>query len=1327
MVLNSTVTCNNLINESEEQQQQQSPQLVVNTTDFNNEDLEEFVNISEEIERTSRERRSLRKRSKSRSNTMVVATMTREEIFESTNVDDDDDQFLNALEHQTSYEAGKDRAALVSSIENLMKYFDEEVNVVDDSLIKTSPVKKVTKGKVASAVASLRNKCSLTPSPLSKRKKQQLEVKANIQELKKKYETSMETEASPSPKPTKTKSPKLSRKTKVKQMALLFNSKINSMIRSSSPEPQTPEPISPGLESIASPNFTSTLKPKSPKLKNKFTFVTKLPSPKPSPLFKRKSLQKAPSISSLNNSPAMKRKELQKQPSTTCLVAENVFSQLSVKDKALLYNKFIADMSKQNPKFSKHAEVLESNVKKEIQRGEVICEKQDSVKHLRDTLEAKLTPTKTFSKTLQRFKRTTSKLSLDTTPKSKEYEDLLQNDISCSLLEDDSQDLLHVSTLTVVLKSSPESKKSTLNTNKGQRKKKDVTFSEDNSIIEPSYASTSTFKRTQKMIRSSFGVEPYAPPKKIRRTRHERLAPKMFFQNQHLEKLFYHWLKEKNGVAFDITPVNNSNDIIEIVPKNSRDNVLPAQEVQEILEAAITKLEANKQEQHILATNNDAIALIKNTLENEQSLEKSVIEVELPLEVEIPAEENKDIETEDSDLGLTSITKTTSEDSQTELPTQEVSNLMAKPLRKKKLRRSLTLRKESSLLESNNLFSTDSDSDCKTPNTKIQSCTLPKSKKCSNYVKKLIFKTLNNTMPLEQPSLVNNELSILELDTSLIRQVNSPSKIKNAYTLTVMSSPSPHSESDFYDSDLPRTPMKEASRSWPSLLEACLDEEPYVLKDKSVSTEFTDLAKSKQEQQKLLMDSFIDQGFETGSNDMDSPLRMPRKIANDIEKSITKRENPKNFSTPNKDKPVQQVFTAQCGSVVSHTISPIASNSSPRRPASLTMTVIKEDSNMEDSEESHYTPSSLNDSATFFTQDSLSQQTDSPLGVTHKVNSSQFWITSGDFTAAITIDHYESERLMLLCNIYGQKSLETREMNFGIDDQKFCYDSSATSDEIIKKVPKVNNCSQYWFSTGDVLIPFNGKQMSSKKIQTFFNYIREFMEESGSLRFGIDSYEFSNIYQQSPNCTTLFNGNTWTQAIAPISPLKTSDLDQSDVESEEFERSLTFSAISQHSDTASLKSDDLINPQQSSFRTQHSSGSLEQIFEDARHLNLSKTQTDKQALESQFTVPEMLKTLQNQQTKLKSLEERMLSCTETSGNQKVIEINESPEYMRKLRSIISAIDNIGRGNGFNACTIEQLESFMFFLSRYADLCLANCTAHIEKILDVVMNQRSFQL
>lgn len=391
------------------------------------------------------------------------------------------------------------------------------------------------------------------------------------------------------------------------------------------------------------------------------------------------------------------------------------------------------------------------------------------------------------------------------------------------------------------------------------------------------------------------------------------------------------------------------------------------------------------------------------------------------------------------------------------------------------------------------------------------------------------------------------------------------------------------------------------------------------------------------------------------------------------------------------------------------------------------MQVIKEDCLLEEeSQQLEYTPSNYNESASFFSSDATHNSSAPPLGVTHKVESSQFWISFGDFTAAMNIHFYEAERLMLLSNIFAQKCMENRDMTFGIDDQKFSPDCCLSSEEIRKKMPQMDNCSQYWFATGEVLLPFAGKPMTAQKIRSFFGYIREFKETDCTLRFGIDSYEFSNI-AQSP--TTTDATYTWPSA----SPIKTSDLDQSDFESVELEQSISFSGLcSNQSDSGSIKSEELQTTNhllQQTYSTQDDEAvdSLEQIFEDARHLNLSKTHTDKLALESQFTVPEMLKTLHTQQVKLKSLEERMVSCANPATGKNMDQFRESPEYMRKLRSIISAIDNIGRGNnGFNACSIEQLESFMFFLSRYADLCLANCTEHIEKILDVVMNQRSFQ-
>ncbi|XP_019893404.1 uncharacterized protein LOC109613229 [Musca domestica] len=1394
--------------------------LVVNTTDFKDHDFDDFVTLSEAIERNNRQRRSQRR---PRHHTMV-ATMTREELFECTNVDDD--QFLNALEHQNELDASMNKTVLLRSIDNLMKYFDEDVQVPDSSG-KSTPVKLRAKGKVASAVASFRSKAQKTPSPMAKRKsKPTAEVALShnsssvVGELKKRYEQSPKPEdkenfspnktltlspkmlkrsrvkqmaalmlspeagAKPSQSPLKsaTMSPKMLRKSKVKQMALLFNNKMNSIMRKCptpnqeevkpkdelEEEPQTPtEPISPGLSSIASPNFTSTLvKPKSPKLKPKMpTFIAKLPSPRASPLFKRRQLNKTASISSLSlaASPS-KKKPLERQPSTTCLVAESVFQQLSVKDKALLYNKFIEDMSRKNPKFSKHGQVLENNVKKEISRGEVVCERQGTVKHLRASLEAKITPTKSstpnaLTKTLQRFKKSPG---LDSTPpkaKARKFEDLNgpqtpghnNTTTTFSQEDDDTEDPLHVSTLTVILKPSPEAKKYATKP-RTARKKRDVRFLSDLGVIGPQ----TTFKRTQEMIRSSVLVEPFAPPKKIRRTQHERLAPKMFFQNQHLEKLFYNWLKEKNGVVFDITPVHNKRDVIEIVPKNSRDNVIPKDKVDQLLEQAINKLEAQETREES-TKEQSAIEIIKETLEEKSSIDVSVIEVELPIEEpEQDGQKEKEDKTEtkkenlphedlsqsqeslDSDLGVASITKTSSEDSNTEkdsLDTPVARAETQKPLRKKKLRRSLTWKKDYSLVDVNPIASTDSDSDCRSLSNKSLTGTLSKSKKCSAYVKKLLFKTINSSLSSEQASQASvgagQELSVLELDRSLMRQINSPSKIKDAYTLTVMSSPSPPTESEYGDSDLPRSPCKDISRSWPSLLEAGCEEADNFgrqqLKHKSVSTEFTDLEKNKLEleQDRLMMDSFIDQGFETGSNEMESPIRLPRKSmsSGELEKP---EENPKNFSTPNKENPIQRMFTAsqQGQANQKHMISPIPLNS-PHHLKHHTMQVIKEDCSLEDSQELEYSNSSesyhmagsyFNGEVSYAGQRSYSSSTSHPsLGVSHKVESSQFWISFGDFTTAMNIHFYESERLMLLSNIFSQKCAENRDMSFGIDSQKFSAECPLSQEDILKKIPQMENCSQYWFSTGDVLLPFAGKPMTPAKIQAFFSYIREFMvDNQGQLRFGIDSYEFSNF----PNLTPTSTNATYSWP-SVSSPLKTSDLDQSDFESVELEQSISFSALGNQSDTGSIKSEE-------------SPDALEQLFEDARNLNLSKTQTDKLAMASELTVPEMLKTLHNQQEKLKSLEERMLHCgplnsSTTSSGKNLEQFRESPEYMRKLRSIIAAIDNIGRGNnGFNACSIEQLESFMFFLSRYADLCLANCTAHIEKILDVVMHQRSFQ-
>ncbi|TMW45100.1 hypothetical protein DOY81_009820 [Sarcophaga bullata] len=473
--------------------------------------------------------------------------------------------------------------------------------------------------------------------------------------------------------------------------------------------------------------------------------------------------------------------------------------------------------------------------------------------------------------------------------------------------------------------------------------KKNVTFEVDVKSSSP------LLKRPQKLIRASSAVEPLAPPKKIRRTKHDRFRPKIFFKNAHLEQLFYHWLKEQNGVSFDITAIGNQQNVIEILAANSADDILPAEEFQKMLEDAINKLEDEQ----------DAIVLIKNAMDDEQVLEKSVIELELPLNIT-----NKESGSDGNEnLDLSSITKTTSMDSQMDLNAQDV----VQPLRKRKSRRCLSLRRNNSMSETATqcgttiITTTDSDSDAKAEKLQTQqqpqpqSCTLPKSSKCSNYVKKLIFKDQQQNL-----TICSNELSIVELDGSWMRKVNSPSKIKNAYTLTVISSPSPATGSGSSEDDLP---TQKSSRSWPSLTEAEIIDKERRLKDESDNTKQQTMeCKLAQEKLKVLMDNFIDQGFETGSNDMESPMKLNRKPS-----------NPQNYSTPNKTQSLQQNFNAN-----DSTLSPIRHNNPRRQPSNLNMTVIQEHNSCQDLEKS-------DKSATFL----IEQQT-----ATYTIPScSQFWIT----------------------------------------------------------------------------------------------------------------------------------------------------------------------------------------------------------------------------------------------------------------------------------------------------------------------------------------------
>lgn len=482
-------------------------ELIVDTAAMNSEDLSELIQLNAEIE----ERRSRHSQNQCSEDGrgLLRATMTREELFEVSSLDDD--RFLTALEYQNSYVPPSRLQVTdldLSSIENLMKYFDEEVPVTPSKSLTTNCT-----GKVASAIAKLSSQQSSTVT--SPRQPKPDSGKQKISELKQKYEQKLPQEKQDSQLAT----PQVVRGSrlpmKVKEMAQLFNTKFNQVMRR-----------------VETPHYSELHN----ELSRSLSPVPKSPGP--------------------------------------CLVAEDVFRELSVKDKVLLFNKFVSDFAAKHPKFNEHAADLRAQAKRQMARGEVVAEQQASVKHLAQELEAKCSLQAT---PVPRMRSLPVAAASTLTPASVAAQSTTT-----------TPSKLHVSTLTVVLKPSPERRVFPLSTFSGQQ-----------------CESQSSQKRNLAAIRSAMPTEAYAPPKKIRRTRQERSGNDThpFFQNEPLENLFYNWLSAENGVLFDITSVANREQTIEIATSfceelpisqataSSIGDMSQKSAVERLLEEAIAKLE----------------------------------------------------------------------------------------------------------------------------------------------------------------------------------------------------------------------------------------------------------------------------------------------------------------------------------------------------------------------------------------------------------------------------------------------------------------------------------------------------------------------------------------------------------------------------------------------------------------------------------------------------------------------------------------------------------------------------------------------------------------
>ncbi|XP_037820056.1 uncharacterized protein LOC119609375 [Lucilia sericata] len=966
---------------------------------------------------------------------------------------------------------------------------------------------------------------------------------------------------------SKPKSPKKLKKSKVKQMASMFNTKISQLIKRDSEVGKyaalvnefSPEP---------KPQPRATFEKPVPKPRTRFT---KPKAPVPSPRLK-----------TLN--------KVGEKPSA-CFVAEEVFAKLSVKDKAKFYTQFVEEMSKKNPQFGKHAQLMETSSNKDGNQGGVIVEKQATVKELLKELELNnaLTKPNKALQSLNSIKRdfdayTTTAVNTSIPCKAKEFEDIL----------------------------------------------------EKNKIKQEKNKSLCSLPDTTE-------------------TQQQDLTSNSIFQNQQLEDLFFSWFKEKHDNDDCVEDLSNQSEVDEEKQKSAIDR---------LLEEAIAKLEIIEAEQN------------------------TQVPIPMPRKKKSSSSSTTSSGTEESESGLSSLPKNTSEESQAENQTTKTENSEngfefakpLKPLRKKKLRKNALIKSEV-----NQITSTDSESDSKQAETKLKN-------------KKLFIQPAQQ-QPLEKVKPESEE-SLAELDESLMRVVNSPRKIKSAYTLTVLETPL----------CTPRSSLNIA-KPQPS------------------------------------SDTLTDQGFETATNDIDSPFKRisTPDMTNSPMSTLNRSKNNFGFSTPIKAQE-HHTFTATGTGSAKQLFSPISKPLKNRRKSlydvesrrnSLAMQVIREDQPLEAQEtysSNLYSQTEQRFFANAPTMEMSQETTNKPVQKT-----SQFWIKCGDFSVALEINYNEAERLRLLYEIFSQTSCETKDLHFGIDDQKFSVHGPYEMDNTSKRMPASKGSSHYWFSTGDLAIPFSGKYLTAQKIQRIFRVIKETVEETGILRFGVDEVEFSNVpefwYQpakfsvesQYSMLVGLQSGDSnglegrskyaWPHS----KPVMISDLDESD-NYEEIERGrLSFSPFgSNHYDLASLDNEELSMPRNSqammsleSYCGEYESEPLDQLFDD------SFSQASEQS--RNLSLPEIVNTVQNEQQRLGGIQEQLANYTKPSyvGKDSLDGLKGTPEYVEQLKDIVTDISNIGNTDNFKSCSVQELESYMHFLSRYAEICLSKCSKHMDTVLNAL--------
>ncbi|XP_011293773.1 uncharacterized protein LOC105262021 [Musca domestica] len=677
---------------------------------------------------------------------------------------------------------------------------------------------------------------------------------------------------------------------------------------------------------------------------------------------------------------------------------------------------------------------------------------------------------------------------------------------------------------------------------------------------------------------------------------------------------------------------------------------------------------------------------------------------------EVESTSGKNSETEDS-----METKITSEESPIENGAQRGTPI--KPQRKKKLRRSLSWRKDNSLVETRTLSSTDSETENKMQATRI---------------------ALARPRPQGKFKSPNEEANHSQL------QLRPAKGILNTSL------------------NLKRLPISDQS-----LISSC-----------SSSS-----AGRRQTNSRQISDSF-DLGFETGSNEFDSPIRRKSKSQGILNRSLGKfEENQRCYSTPIKRQGSRNLSSAfnETGSVAQQSVSPIPISRSAkpprhrsvydtdsRRSSSIAMQVIREDHSWElDDKELSRSQSNAN----LMYNNASTREMEDTRRKEPMPESSRFWIKSGDFYVALEIFPNEAERLKLLYEIFRQRCPDNKPINFGIDGQKFGLRGKQEDTHISQRLPSSNQeSSHYWFSTEDMTLPFSGKYLSPEKIQRLFAFLKVSVKETGELHFGIDDIEFSNVGSPIENWQNVsltstnpkyslgsYSKSSRDSSISGRAPVmfRTSSRlslparsktnwpvkfppSQFDFESDDFReidspcssispfdsRSFDFTTLnSEDPATATTSATTMTryseNALLDSFGQEYENEPLDQLFVKSKARRVEET--DK----SLTSIDNLMGILENQHRRLSTLQGRLSQyhSSPVTSYDALEALQESPEYLPLLKNIVADIRRIGKSNGFQHCSLDELERYMFFLSRYADVRLNACTHHMDRVMNVLRSQR----